>query len=178
MKAATKDQVEVAAVFYNNLHNRNIERATFWIREPWAKWHTENNCTLRDLSEVVPWELRQLKGDFRNAMVASFRKLNLGRGLIQHFGFTTDFLVREAVLDDHHPLLKLECDFAALVASYACNLNTAGYKRMCKLLRGWPRRLVGALDAGMVDSTLALFKKDFKNWENLQTSQAGFQARR
>ncbi|CAK0895706.1 unnamed protein product, partial [Prorocentrum cordatum] len=179
VRVATRDQVEVAIVYYNNKQNKNIDRATFAIREPWAQWHGHNNWHLRDLTNVTDWEVDQIvNGKFLRVFVESMSVPFDGKGVMAYLGFAVDHShVNVNEVSAPHPLLKIEGDMAELIGTYSLVLNACRFKRLFKLMRGWPKHLVAALgDLASQDRVFALFKQDYENWKALGDDTVGFRA--
>ncbi|CAK0853088.1 unnamed protein product, partial [Prorocentrum cordatum] len=179
VRMATRDQVEVAIVYYNNKQNKNIDRATFAIREPWAQWHSHNNWHLRDLTNVTDWEVDQIvNGKLLKVFVESMSVPFDGKGMMAYLGFAVDHShVNVNEVSASHPLLKIEGDMAELIGTYSLVLNACRFKRLFKLMRGWPKHLVAALgDLASQDRVFALFKQDYENWKALGDDTVGFRA--
>lgn len=107
---------------------RYNEHMKYTIREPHARKYSEDNSLLRDVSETVGWECREIRGSFWTPIKRSFEHLK-GMGSLEDFGFCCRFTPEIADFGLFHPLVQANKEKAQLGGKYALRLAGLRTKR-------------------------------------------------
>ncbi|CAK0789936.1 unnamed protein product, partial [Prorocentrum cordatum] len=135
---------------------------------PWEQWMGKSNAELRSVGAAVPFVTRQLDSEFLGACMETFNVLDT-IGSMPECGFTVATEASIANISSDQVVAE-EDEIAAMLAHSAIGINFHRLKRMSWMLVGWNSRSARFVrDDAVAKEDLALLRKDFENFERLQT---------
>lgn len=114
----------------------------------------------------MPWEIRQLTGDYFLPLLRCFEAFG-DPSLLYQMGVDIDCDMSDAVANDELLHIEWNKSEAKLIGGYTLQLVAMRLRRGLPLLKGWPRRCVLALDARFEQTILGEYKQDLDNFNEL-----------
>ena len=171
-REATRNNVEVALLVYNNSDIKYRQRLIAAVGEPYTTTYSDTSKRQRSVDGCVQWQIDQCKGAFWDPIVETFQFFQ-DSSKLEYLGLETEFGPWSR-LEKDHPVVQWNDDQASLMSKFIFTMAGKRIRRKLPLLRGWTRHSVMLLDVESVDKTIALFKRDVDNFEALKKSKDAF----
>ena len=169
MREQYKGNLMIATMVYSNPENRRKQRIIGTVAGPIADYHSAANKKCRNIEGVREWTKLELKGGW-NEPIRTMMGLLSNTDKLSYCGMRCE-LPGGVVSEEDKQHISMEEDDMALILLrlLRATVNSFAVHYLPKV-RGWPNRIGLVADSEKAGkSCIALFRKDYANFEKVKT---------